>query len=113
MKALNQTKNNVIAHSVELADTPWTRMKGLLGRTGLASDQALLITHCNSIHMFFMKFPIDVVFIDRKGLVVGLVRNIPPFHVSPIFWKSASAIELPSGTLQETRTEPGDQIVFQ
>jgi uncharacterized membrane protein (UPF0127 family) len=84
----------------------------LLGREQLSSKEALLITHCQSIHMFFMKFAIDAVFMDKKEHVVGLVRNIKPGQLSPIFWKSACVIELPVGTIEVTRTQIGDKIAI-
>ncbi len=71
----------------------------MLGRAALHDGEALVITQCYSIHMFFMRFAIDVVFVDREWCVVGLVRAIKPFAVSPVFWRSATAIELPAGTI--------------
>ena len=85
-------------------------MRGLLGRSSLAEGEGLLITHCNSIHMFFMRFPIDVVFIDREGRVVGLLEKIRPWRLSPIFLAATKAIELPAGTIARTATLPGDRI---
>jgi len=85
-------------------------MKGLLGRKDLAKDNALIITHCQSIHMFFMKFPIDVVFCDNQNKVVGLCRNIKPFGLSPIYFKSSYAIELPVGVIDSTKISLGDQV---
>lgn len=88
-------------------------MKGLLGRAGLGPDEALVITRCQSIHMFFMRFPIDVVFLDRQGAVVGIVANIRPFELSPIFWKANRAVELPVGAVANSRTIIGDYIADQ
>jgi len=83
-------------------------MQGLLGKGSFDSGEALVITRCNSIHMVFMKFSIDVVFLDKRNKAVGIVEKIKPFAFSPIFWKSACAIELPAGTIKETRTQVGD-----
>ena len=112
MKALNQTQNSVISQSIELADTPWLRMKGLLGRANLPQGQALLITHCNSIHMFFMKFPIDALFLDRTDRVVGAVKTIKPFAISPVFWTADKVLELPAGTIALQNIAVGDQLQF-
>ena len=87
-----------------------SRMKGLLGRTALGEGEALVITQCNSIHMFFMRFAIDVIFVDRAWTIVGLVRNIRPFAVSPIFWKAAAAIELPSGIIDCQGIQLGHEV---
>lgn len=103
----------VLADKAVLADSSGARMKGLLGRSSLLPGEGLLITHCNSIHMFFMKFSIDVVFMDHNNIVVGLVQNIPPFALSPIFWKAKKALELPAGVILKTRVCLGHQIGIQ
>jgi uncharacterized membrane protein (UPF0127 family) len=110
MPITNVTQKTILADRVEIANTSLKRMKGLLGRCSMANKEALIITHCQSIHMLFMKFPIDVVFVDGKNNVVGLSADIKPFEFSPIFWKSACAIELPTGTIKATRTVIGDKI---
>ena len=106
----NLTRNTAIASHAEIAQNPWTRMKGLLGRRDLSPNEALIITHCQSIHMFFMKFPIDVIFCDRRNKVIGLCERLKPFCLSPIFFKASYAIELPSGTIAAFKTQVGDQI---
>ena len=106
----NLTRNALIASRIEIAQSSWARMKGLLGRRGLSSGEALVITHCQSIHMFFMKFPIDVIFCDRQDKVVGLCGGIKPFCLSPIFFKASYAIELPSGSIAASKTQIGDQV---
>jgi len=106
----NLTRNSTIASQVEVARNPWQRVKGLLGRKGLAQKEALVITHCQSIHMVFMKFPIDVIFCDTQNKVVGLCVNIKPFCFSPLFFKASYAIELPVGSVAASKTQIGDQI---
>jgi len=107
---LNLTRNTTIASHIEIAQNPWDRMKGLLGRRHFSQGEALIITHCQSIHMFFMKFPIDVIFCDRQHRVVGLCNDIKPFSLSPIFFKASYAIELPSGNIAASKTQIADQI---
>ncbi len=104
------TRNVVLSSQAEIADTFFTRMRGLLGRSCLLEGQALVITHCNSIHMFFMKFSIDAVFLDRAGVVVGLVKNIKPFQLSPVFWTASRVIEFSAGTIARTPIALGDSI---
>ena len=106
----NLTRNIVLSSEAGLADTFFSRMRGLLGRAAFAEGQALVITHCNSIHMFFMKFPIDAIFLDAAGCVVGDVRNIQPFQMSPVFWTASRVVELPVGTLDRSSTSIGDII---
>jgi uncharacterized membrane protein (UPF0127 family) len=106
----NLTRHTTIASKVQIAQDPMTRMKGLLGRDNLSQGEALVITQCQSIHMFFMKFPIDVIFCNQNNKVVGCCENINPFCLSPIFFKASYAIELPSGSIAISKTEIGDQI---
>ena len=110
MKIINNSKNTVIADAARVADTWLSRMVGLLGRDNLPVGEALVITRCRSIHMFFMRFAIDVLFVDKSDRVVGLVENIQPFRLSPIFLSSSRAVELPAGTIAATRTSRGDQL---
>ena len=107
---VNTTRQQTIASVVETASNPWASMKGLLGRNSLPKGHALIITGCNSIHMMFMRFAIDVIFIDKHNTVVGLCQNIQPFAFSPIFLKSSCAIELPAGTIHATQTALQDKI---
>lgn len=73
-------------YKVEVADTFFSRLKGLLGRDTLERDTALLITPCNSIHTHFMKFPISVIFVDKKGIVKKVKHNVTP-------WKMVNAFD--------------------
>ncbi len=113
MRIINQTRNAVIAEQAEVADTALSRLKGLLGRESLPAGQGLVITDCRSIHMLFMRFAIDVIFVDRKDKAIGLVRNIKPFRFSPYFWRAAYCIELPPGTIDAASTALGDTVLLQ
>ena len=93
-----------------MADTAVSRLVGLLNRPSLAAGEGLVITQCRSIHMFFMRFSIDVIFVDRKDRVVGLVKNIAPFRLSPYFWNASYVIELPPGTIAASQTALGDEV---
>ena len=113
MRILNRSRNTVIAEVVKVADSFGSRMTGLLKHRSLPAGTGLLITHCNSIHMFFMKFAIDVIFADGNDRVVGVVRAIRPFRLSPIFWKARYVIELPVGTIDGSKTSAGDQLMLE
>ena len=108
----NLTRNTTIAPNITIAQTPGQRMKGLLGMDVFPQGNALVITHCQSIHMFFMKFSIDVIFCDRQDKVVGLCESIKPFCLSPVFFKASYAIELPTGSIGVSKTEIGDQLTL-
>jgi uncharacterized membrane protein (UPF0127 family) len=112
MKIFNKTKGTLLADDVILADSFRTRMKGLLGKKDLKSGQALILKPCDSVHTFFMRFAIDVIFVDRQhrvGLALGCLK---PWRMSPICWKAQFAVELPSGAILDSRTEKGDEIAI-
>ncbi|HOY09666.1 MAG TPA: DUF192 domain-containing protein [Candidatus Omnitrophota bacterium] len=110
MRITNQTKNTLIADRARLADTIVSRLVGLLSRASLSSQEGLVITECRQIHMLFMRFAIDVIFVNRDNKVVGLVRDIKPFRMSPYFFRAQKAIELPVGVIDSSRTEKGDTL---
>lgn len=93
-----------------MADSPFKRMLGLLGRQSLPKGEALIIRPCNSIHTFFMRFAIDLVFVSKDNEVVKVISNIPPFRFSSLCLKSALVIELPAGTILSSNTTPGDIV---
>lgn len=95
-----------------MAGTFFARMMGLLNRRSLNEGEGLVILSCRQIHMIFMRFPIDVIFVDKTHKVAGLVRNIQTFRFSPVFWNASFAIELPITTIEKSQTQPGDSIEF-
>jgi uncharacterized membrane protein (UPF0127 family) len=111
MQLINQTKGVILAAKVNFADNTFRRMKGLLGRVNLAPAEALVLTKTNSIHSFFMRFVIDVLFLDKKGEVIGLIQSFKPWRLTSIYWNADSVVELPAGTILSTRTEPKDLII--
>lgn len=102
-----------ILSDVLIADTFFKRSKGLLGTSDLSEGKALLITPCNSIHMFFMKYPLDVLFLNDKGIVVGMVKNIQPWRASRIYFKATMTLEMRSGTIDAFEIQYGDTLIFQ
>lgn len=112
MKIFNKTKGTLLADDVVLADTLITRMKGLLGKKDFKNGQALILKPCDSVHMFFMRFAIDVIFIDRQNRVDLAIQCLKPWRLSPICWKAKLAVELPAGIIKNSRTEKGDEIAI-
>lgn len=111
MKALlNKTTQQVLIPRLEVADTFQTRGKGLLGRKSLATDQALWIPRCNSIHTFFMKFAIDCVFVDRHLKVRKVCHDVRPWRLVLPVWGASSVVEMSSGTAQRLNINVGDQL---
>jgi len=109
MKVVNTARQTVLATDLEVADNGSARNKGLLGRTGLAEGEGLWIIPCESVHTFGMKFPIDLIYLDRK-LRVRKVRSAVPATRISVCFSAHSVIELPAGTITATQTSPGDMI---
>ncbi len=101
----------IVCDRCEIADRVLARMRGLLGRDALAPGSGMLIDAAPSVHMFFMRFPIDVVFIDRDRKVVRIVQELRPWRVAGAR-KAVAALELPVGAVAEAGLEEGDVLVF-
>jgi uncharacterized membrane protein (UPF0127 family) len=108
----NQTRETVLANAADMADTSEKRRTGLLKHTGLAPGEGLWIVPCESVHTFFMKFPIDLVYLDKKRKVKKVRHAVPAWRLSACL-SAHSILELPAGTIKETRTEPGDQLAVE
>ena len=107
--AFNATKSRTVAARVETADTAATRSKGLLGRESMEAGTALWIVPCPMIHTFFMKFPIDVLFLDADLKVRRVLEDLRPWRLSPWVWSAHSVLELPGGSLKGS-VAPGDKL---
>ncbi|HZS50705.1 MAG TPA: DUF192 domain-containing protein [Bryobacterales bacterium] len=105
----NKTRHRLLGDAIERADTSQTRRMGLLKRTGLAKGEGLWILPCEGIHTFFMKFPIDVLFLNRKKQVVKALPSLGPWRLA-MSLRGRSVLELPAGTIRDTGTQRGDQI---
>jgi uncharacterized membrane protein (UPF0127 family) len=106
---MNARTGEAIAHKVEVADTRETRRKGLLGRDSFDASAALLLLPCFSIHTAFMRFSIDVIFVDRAGVVLRVVRNLPPWRIAAV-WGAHAVLELPGGGLRAGDVRAGDRL---
>lgn len=113
MRAVNETRGIVLADRLEWAGTSETRRRGLLGRTGLDPGQGIYIVPTQWIHMFGMKFPIDVAFLDGEGKVLALHHRLRPNRLSRPVFRADGALELPAGRLEETGTVVGDRVAFE
>ena len=107
VRRLETAEGREVAGSVEQAATFLRRGLGLMFRSELPAGHGLAITPCNSIHMFFMRFPLDVAFLDREGCVVRVYHGIRPWRVSRIVRGARTAIELPAGTLAAAGVDRG------
>jgi len=108
---LNRTKGLVVAEELEVADSLWGRFRGLMGRKELAHGTAMLIRPSSSIHTFFMRFPIDAVFLDRADRVVRVAERVFPWRLA-FGGRAHAVLELPVGAAAESGIEPGDMLSF-
>jgi protein-S-isoprenylcysteine O-methyltransferase Ste14/uncharacterized membrane protein (UPF0127 family) len=105
------TANGVLlADRLRSAHTHWTRLRGLLGTGRLESGQGLWIKPCNQVHMFGMRYPIDVVFLDDESRVLRVVHDLQPNRISPRVPGATSVLELPAGTLARVGLAEGVRI---
>jgi len=109
LRVTNLTRGTTLADRADIADTPATRNRGLLKHSGLAPGEGLWIVPTQSVHSFFMKFAIDVAFLNKQRQVLKIRSNMVRGRVA-ICLRARSVVELPAGRLAETGTQPGDQL---
>lgn len=110
MKVYNSTQNKEISDNVKMADNFFTRSIGLLSKKSLSEGEGLIIKPCCSIHTFFMRFAIDVIFVNKKNEVIALYENVSPWRVLPIHPTSYYVIELPAHSISNKNINKGDLI---
>lgn len=109
VSVLNRTRGRLLGDAIERADTSKARRVGLLKRSGLGKGEGLWILPCEGIHTFFMRFDIDVLFLDKHKRVVKTVERMRPWRMS-LRLRGRSVLELPAGVIAETGTERGDLL---
>jgi uncharacterized membrane protein (UPF0127 family) len=110
---VNRTRGIVLGVKVRTASTFLSRLVGLLGTAEIADGEGLWIVPCRSVHTLGMRYPLDVVFLDARGIVVGILEGLPPNRVGRVFRDARGALELRSGILAATGTAPGDRLEFE
>jgi hypothetical protein len=110
MRIRNATRGTELADKAWAARGFWPRLVGLLGRSGLAQGEALLLEPCSSVHTAFMRFPIDVIYLDREAKVVKVAPRMKPFRMGGVLRGARSVIELPAGVIERTGTARGDEV---
>jgi uncharacterized membrane protein (UPF0127 family) len=106
----NLTRNTVIASRATVAESVLTRARGLIGRRALTRGEGLVLDPCSGIHTFFMRMPLDVVFVNRHNQVVCSVSGLPAWAMLPWVRAATRVIEVPVGTVHESRTAVGDLL---
>jgi len=112
VKVRNETRKTVLADAAELADTSSKRRTGLLKHERLEPGEGLWIVPCESVHTFFMKFPIDLVYLDKRRKVRKVRHAMPAWRLSACL-TAHSILELPAGTVARTGTAVGDELIVE
>ncbi len=108
LAVINKSKGTVLADKAELARSFFQRLKGLMFRKKIDSGFGMIFYHCSSIHTFFMRFDIDVIFLDKTNRIVKLYKRFSPCKISSIVLNSYVTIEIPAGVIEKTSTQLGD-----
>jgi len=118
VRAINRTRGTVLCERLEHAVTARERSRGLLGRQNLEPGAGMLfaasrLTPFLWMHMFFMRFPIDIVFLNRDGKVLKIDHRLPPWRVSSLVFGTRQALEIAAGSAELSQTQAGDQIILE
>jgi len=110
--AFNRTRHAYLATQLSVAGTHWSRLCGLVGMNAadFAAGRGLWIVPSRGVHTFAMRFPIDVLYLDQKKVVLHLEANLKPWRVAPVRIQATSVLELPGNTLHSSGTAIGDEI---
>jgi len=110
--AYNRTRTTYLATELVVARSHWSRFRGLMatGASHFRSGQGLWIAPCRGVHTFAMRFPIDVVYLDRERIVIHIEQGLRPWRLAAIRRLAASVLELPAGTVRHSQTVLGDQV---
>jgi uncharacterized membrane protein (UPF0127 family) len=109
---VHTANGKLVCERCEIPESAFGRARGLLGRDGLEPGGGMLIDRAGSVHMFFMRFPIDVVFLARDRTVVGIRHRLAPWRVAAARG-AVAALELAAGRAAEVGVEEGDVLVFE
>jgi len=108
----NRTRRTILADRLDIADSHWSRFRGLMGAdpATFRAGQGLWIVPSRGVHTLAMRFPIDVLYLDRARSVVHLESNLKPWRIAPLRLEASSVLELPENTIRTSGTRVGDQI---
>jgi len=106
----NVTRKRILVSRGKVANNVWTRFKGLMGSPPLEKGEALLISPSNSVHTHFMRYPLDILYINSNYQVIAMNEKMKPWRMGKIYRQSRYVLELPAGVIEETQTKIGDQL---
>jgi uncharacterized protein len=108
----NQTRECFLSLNVTAADTIFSRLRGLIGRLKLRSDEGIWVVPSRGIHTLGLLFPLDLIYLDERYRVIHLVEYFPSFRIAPLKTQAESVLELPTHTIYSSQTQPGDELVI-
>ena len=108
----NKTRECFLSFSVTAADTIFARLRGLIGRLKLRSDEGIWVVPSRGVHTVGVLFPVDLIYLNEKSQVIHVEENFPRFSIAPIRTQADSVLELPTHTIYSSQTQPGDQLVI-
>ncbi|MFY9646757.1 MAG: DUF192 domain-containing protein [Terriglobales bacterium] len=110
--AFNRTRTTYLATDLAIARTHWSRFRGLMATDSakFRRGQGLWINPCHGIHTFAMRFAIDAIYLDRDQIVIHIEEDLKPWRMAAVRVAAASVLEVPTGTIRDSRTALGDQV---
>jgi uncharacterized membrane protein (UPF0127 family) len=108
----NQTRECFLSLGVTAADTPLARLKGLIGKLSVRSDEGIWVVPSNGVHTLGVLVPLDLIYLDEKHRVIHLVEHFPTFRIAPLRADSDSVLELAAHTIYSSQTQVGDQLLI-
>lgn len=110
--AFNITKQSFINLGVTVAGTPFARLRGLLGKMRMRSDEAVWVVPSHGVHTIGLLFPIDVLYLDANQKVIYAIENLGRMRIPPVRWNCASVLQLPVRGIFDSGTQVGDQLMI-
>ena len=108
----NETRECFLSLGVTPADTTFARLKGLIGKLRMRSDEGLWVVPSSGVHTWGVLFPLDLIYLDQNFKVIYATEHFPSFRVAPLKIDAASVLELPTHTIYSSQTQPGDQLLI-
>jgi len=108
----NQTRECFLSLGITPADTSFARLKGLIGRLKLRSDDGLWVVPSSGVHTLGVLFPLDLIYLDQSCRVIHLIEYFPTFRIAPLRIRAASVLEMPPHTIYCSQTQTGDQLMI-
>ena len=110
--AFNITRQSFLNLGVKVADTLLSRLRGLLGKVKLRSDEGIWVIPSRGIHTIGLLFPIDAIYLDSEMRVIRVIEDLRPLRIPPICLDCASVLELPADSIYGSGTQIGDQLMI-